>query len=171
MIHSIYTSRLAMHPLTSADVSFVLNLLNSEGWLKNIGDRGVKTEEQALEYIETKIQKMYRDKGLGTLKIVLRDSGIPIGVCGLIRRDGLEHTDIGFALLPEYSGKGFAKEAAEAVLEDAIRRKMITKIQGITLPSNQASIAVLKHLGLQQKGTIRLPDDPEDLLLFEKDFN
>ena len=159
-----------MHPVSTNDVDFILALLNSEGWLQNIGDRGVKTEAQAIEYIETKIHKMYRDKGLGTLKIVLRESGIPIGVCVLIRRDGLEHADIGFALLPEFYGKGFAKEAAMAVMEDAIRRKMMNKVQGITLPWNLASIAVLKHLGMQQVGTVRLPNDPEALLLFEKEI-
>lgn len=162
----IETPRLCLRLLTPDDAAFILELLNSPGWLQYIGDRGVKTRSDAEAYIGERIVKSYMDNGFGLYLMALKDGQMPIGMCGLIRRPGLDDIDIGFALLPQYAGQGYAFEAAAAVMDFARNELKIPRIVAITLPANKASISLLEKIGLRFERMIQLPGDTEELMLF-----
>lgn len=161
----IETERLLLRNYTLSDAPFVYNLLNSEGWLKNIGDRHVKTVADAENYIQINYFSNYEKFGYGPFLVTLKESGIPIGSAGLYKRDSLEHPDVGYAFLPEFWNKGFAFEATKAVMQFALNQLNIEKIVGITLPDNTSSIKLLKKLGLSEIGDYTY-EDGETLLLF-----
>jgi len=162
----LQTERLILRPFTLADTTFIITLLNSEGWLKYVGDRNVKTFTDAASYLLNGPLKSYTDNGFGLSAVEMRNSGELIGMCGLIKRDSLEHVDIGFAFLPEHQGKGYAAEIADACLSYAFRQLNLEKVVAITLPANKSSIALLEKLGMRLQGTVNLPNDPEKLALF-----
>jgi [ribosomal protein S5]-alanine N-acetyltransferase len=162
------TPRLTMRHLSLEDADFILALLNSPGWLRFIGDRGVHDLAAARGYIE-RVQAAYARHGHG-LYLVARLEGEKIGLCGPIRRDGLEDADIGFALLPEHVGHGYVLEAARRVLEHVRTDLRLPRITGITTPDNARSIRVLETLGLRFQGTTRLPGDDTELNLYLLDF-
>jgi RimJ/RimL family protein N-acetyltransferase len=145
---------------------FVLRLLNDASFLRFIGDKGVRTLEDARSYITQGPMESYRRHGYGLYLVRLRDDGTPIGMCGLVKREGLEDPDIGFAFLPQFHSKGYATEAAEAVLDHGRRRLGLARIVAIAAPDNQASIAVLERAGLKFERLVRLPADTRDLKLF-----
>ncbi|MCB0570151.1 MAG: GNAT family N-acetyltransferase [Phaeodactylibacter sp.] len=163
----IATPRISLRLLTPDDAAFLLELLNSPGWLQNIGDRGVKTIAAAQAYASERIIKGYTENGFGLYVMALKgQDDIPIGLCGLIRRPGLEDVDIGFALLPQYMGQGYAFEAASAVMDHARNSLKIPRIVAITLPTNSASIKLLEKIGLRFERMANLPNDPEELMLY-----
>ena len=161
----IETERLQLRNYTLMDAPFVYSLMNSEGWLKNIGDRNIKTLGDAEYYIEVNYFSNYEKYGYGPYLVSLKETGMPIGSAGLFKRDDLEHPDVGFAFLPEFWHKGFAFEAADAVMQFALNNLNIKKIAGITLPNNLSSINLLKKLGLSEVGNYTF-EDGENLLLF-----
>lgn len=148
------------------DAPFVFELMNSPGWLEFIGDRGVDTVEKAEAYIEDRYLKY--ENGLGNFLVTLSSSAIPIGTCGLYQRDNLDHPDLGFAFHPDFMGKGYAFEAASAIMEYATESLKLEKVLAFTLPENERSINLLKKLGFKQEGPYRLADDSEELLLFSR---
>jgi RimJ/RimL family protein N-acetyltransferase len=160
------THRLQLRELTVADAPFMLALLNSPGWLQHIGDRGVTTVEQAAHYLQNGILKSYKEKGFGFWGIQLKGSQNLIGICGLIKREGLPAVDMGYALLPHYWGQGYALESATATLTYAQQVLGLDPILAITTTINQASKQLLQKIGLVQKGTTILPGSSEELLLF-----
>ena len=115
----IVTERLVLRQVNINDADFILDLLNSKGWLQFIGDRNVRSLPDAEKYIADRIVKNYIDDGLGLYLVELKTSGTAIGLCGLIKRDTLDDIDIGFAFLPEYNGFGYAFEAAISTLQFA----------------------------------------------------
>jgi [ribosomal protein S5]-alanine N-acetyltransferase len=162
------TERLLLRELTPADAAFILRLVNTEGWLQHIGDRGVRSLADAENYIADGPAKSYRANGFGLWCIEEKSSGTAIGMCGLIRREGLEDVDIGFAVLPAYEGKGYVSEAAVATLQLAEKRFGIGRIVAITALNNERSIGLLHRLGFILEKTFFLPNDPEELNLFGK---
>jgi len=160
------TERLLVKPTTIAEAPFMLQLLNSEGWLKNIGDRKVYTEEDATAYIETKLRPQIERLGYGNFTVFHKQSKLPIGTCGLYDRDGLEGIDIGFAFLPEYFGKGYGYESAQKLFEIATGILVIKPINAITTKENKASQKLLEKLGFMFIKTITLPNDNEELLFY-----
>lgn len=160
------TDRLLLRELNLGDVPFILSLLNSPGWLKYIGDRGVKNEEQAKDYLLKGPLKSYKENGFGLYLVEERISNLPIGLCGLLKRETLENPDLGFAFLSDYMGKGFALEAANAVLEYTKSELKMPTILAIVLPNNQPSIKLLEKLGFQYQKTIQVKEG-EDLSLFQ----
>lgn len=157
-----------LEEFTAEDASFILSLLNSPGWLQNIGDRNVKSETDALQYIEDKLQHSYKTYGYGLYLVQLK-SGAKIGMCGLVKRAYLNAPDIGFAMLPAYMNQGYGYESAKAVLDYAKTNLNEDVILGITLPSNKASIALLESIGLSNRGEFNPPNDPDTLLLFSNE--
>lgn len=155
------TERLQLTLLSSEDTAFIIELLNSPGWLEFIGDRGVKTREAALNYIEKGPLSDYEKHGFCLFKVALKGSQIPIGLCGLLKRDFLDHPDIGFAFLGEYGGQGYAIESSLAVMNWAKKQLNITKVLAITLPENKRSIGLLKKLGLDYERMVQYPDGAE----------
>ena len=160
------TERLLLRPSTTDDAPFVLTLLNEPSFLRFIGDKKVRNLEDARQYLLNGPIASYERHGFGLLLVELKDSNIPAGMCGLLKREELPDPDIGFAFLPAYWNKGFAFEAATAVMNDARERLKLTKILAIVSPDNDSSIKLLERLGMKFqriKGDVKLyalPDQP-----------
>jgi [ribosomal protein S5]-alanine N-acetyltransferase len=160
------TDRLELREFELGDDEFVLRLLNDASFLRFIGDKGVRTLEDARAYLTQGPMASYRQHGYGLYLVSLRADGTPIGMCGLVRREGLEHADVGFAFLPQFRSQGYASESAAAVLDHGRRHLELGRIVAIAAPDNHASIAVLERIGLKYEGMLRLPADTRDVKLF-----
>jgi RimJ/RimL family protein N-acetyltransferase len=134
-----------------------LELLNSPGFLENIGDRGIRTEDEARGYIVERMIGSYREHGFGMWLTVQKLDKRPVGLAGLVRREGLDVPDVGYAFAPRAWGQGYAQEAAAAVLAHALGPLGIPKLAAITSPENFASMAVLRKIGFTFQGMIELP--------------
>lgn len=163
------TTRLILRKFKPGDSEFIYKLVNSLGWLKYMKPRGISGLEEAQKYIETLLIPPYEKYGFGLYMMVRKDDGVCVGMCGLIKRDTMEDVDIGFAVLPEYEGNGYASEAAIATMDHADQLGL-KKIVAITVEYNTGSIKILEKLGMKFEKTIRLPDDPEDLMLYVKEL-
>jgi RimJ/RimL family protein N-acetyltransferase len=166
----VETERLILRKLTLDDDAFILDLLNQPSFIQFIGDRGVRTLEDARAYISTRLIDSYERFGFGLYLTLLKESEAPIGICGLVKRESLKDVDIGFAFLPQYWMKGYAFESASAVLVYARDTLGIKRITGIATPDNFGSIRVLEKLGLQFKKMVKLSADDVELKLFVLDF-
>ncbi|MDT0607682.1 GNAT family N-acetyltransferase [Croceitalea rosinachiae] len=165
-MENIETKRLNIKELRKGDAQFMFRLMNSAGWLEFIGNRGIKNEEDAENYILNNILPSYTRHGFGLYKMILKDNREPIGICGLLQRDYLKHPDLGFAILPEFAKKGFTLEASNAILKHAKKNLQIQSVEAITAEGNKASINLLKKIGfLSQEKITRAK---EGLLLFRK---
>ncbi|HEX9827858.1 MAG TPA: GNAT family N-acetyltransferase [Flavobacteriaceae bacterium] len=163
------TNRLLISKITLKDAKFFLELVNSPHWLKYIGDRHLKTVKDSKTYLQNGTIKSYADFGFGFYKLQYKKEGNkPIGVCGLIKRKQLDDVDIGFALLPEYEGKGFGHEASVTILKLAKETFNLKKVVAITQPNNTSSIKLLEKLGLSFEKSVKPFEDGEELLLFAK---
>jgi len=145
MLTHLTTKRLTVSSLTEQDAAFIHELLNTKGWLRFIGDRNVHSTEAAIAYIN----KVNSSPDVHYWVARLRETSIPIGIITLIKRDYLEYSDIGFAFLPQYSGKGYAFEAAKAVLSALSSKPQYATVLATTLPRNTNSIKLLTRLGLR----------------------
>jgi RimJ/RimL family protein N-acetyltransferase len=169
-VKELETERLRLRPLTAEDAPFILELLNEPSWIRFIGDRGVRTLDDARRYIAEGPGAMYARVGFGLLAVEPKEGGEPLGMCGLIRRDTLPDVDIGFAFLPRHWGKGFALEAAAATIEHGRRELGFRRIVAITTLDNESSIRLLEKLGMVYERTLRMPGESEDLKLFAIEF-
>ena len=160
------TNRLQLREMTVEDAPFILELVNTPAWHQYIGDRGIKTIEQAQKYIETSYLESYTNNGFGAYVMIDKDNETKMGTCGRYKRPDLDHPDIGFALLPQYTKKGFAHEATSALMDYAKNNLGIMTILAITLEENSNSIALLEKVGLRKIDTITLEGDEAELLLF-----
>lgn len=144
----LQTLRLIIRPFTIADHNFIIQLLNSKGWIEYIGDFGIQTPQQATDYIHNKIIKSYQQNNFGLYAVLLNLNPIPtlIGMCGIVKRPQLYHPDLGFAFLPQYTQQGYAFEAAQAILQHTFFNLKITNLLAITLPHNAPSIKLLTKL-------------------------
>jgi RimJ/RimL family protein N-acetyltransferase len=154
------TERLLILPLTVSHSQFILKLVNTEGWLKFIGNRHVTIEVEAVAYIE----RILSHKHISYWVVQLKDSKQSIGIVTFIQRDNLDHPDIGFAFLPEYGNKGYAYEASKAVLNKLIKDKQLSYILATTIPENISSIKLLEKLGLRFEKEIEV--DEQKLLVY-----
>jgi len=162
------TERLLLQEAEIDDAPFFFRLLNSPGWLAYIGDRGIKTKEDAVHYIREALIKSYKEHGFGLYKMILKQENQPIGICGLLKRPDLDYPDIGFAMLPEYEGHGYAFEAAKATLEYAETTLGLNVILAITIMKNTRSKKLLERIGLQQIDVINFKSE-EDCLLYSSE--
>jgi len=163
------TDRLILRWLMAADAPFVLELLNDPDWIRYIGDRGVRTVEDARGYIRRGPAASYERFGFGLYLVELKGAGTPIGICGPIRRESLVDVDLGFAFLHGFRGKGYAFEAASAALDHARRVLGIPRIVAVTTPDNHRSIELLLRLGFRFERMARLAPDDIELLLYAHD--
>lgn len=161
----IRTSRLDLRELDFNDAAFILQLLNEEGFIRFIGDKGVRTLEDARDYILQGPMDSYARNGFGLYAACLRDA-TPIGICGLVKREGLNDPDLGFAFLSRYWSMGYAVESAAAVLAHARDVLGLERVVAITSPDNWSSIGVLEKIGLKYERMIRLVDHNPELKLF-----
>lgn len=160
------TERLLIRRLTADDAEFIFELVNEPAFIQNIGDRGVRTIEDARGYIMNGPVASYEKFGFGLYLVALKDSGVPIGMCGLIKRDVLEDVDIGYAFLKRFWLKGYAYESASAVMEYGHNILGIKRIVAITAPDNAGSIRVLEKIGLRFEKIIDLPQHGGESKLF-----
>jgi len=164
------TERLILRRLSVDDGAFILGLLNDPAWLRFIGDKGVRNLEDARNYIVSGPMDMYARLGFGLYLTERKSDAAPIGICGLIKRDALDDVDIGFAFLPDFRGKGYAREAAAAVMAHARSAFGLRRLVAITSPENEASIRLLERLGLRFETTMSLAGDSHDVSLFAADL-
>jgi RimJ/RimL family protein N-acetyltransferase len=161
----IQTQRLVLRQLELHDAAFILELLNEAAFLRFIGDKGVRTLGDAGEYILQGPIDSYQRHGFGLYAACLLD-GTSIGICGLVKRDGLADVDVGFAFLSRYCSQGYGAESASAVLVHARQVLGLQRIVAITSPDNWGSIAVLEKIGLEFERMIRLEEHGPELKLF-----
>ncbi|HEU4328722.1 MAG TPA: GNAT family N-acetyltransferase [Roseiflexaceae bacterium] len=160
------TERLALRRFTLADAPFVLELLNDPDWHRYIGDRGVRTLQQAENYIVTVPMQMYDRLGFGLYLVEHKASGEPIGMCGLLKRDFLEDVDLGFAFLARHRAQGYALEAALGTLGYARSALGLGRVAAIVAPDNERSARLLEKLGFRFERMVSYPGETEQLRLF-----
>lgn len=162
ILPELETARLSLRRLDFDDAPFVVRLLNEPSFLQNIGDRGVRSIEDAHRYLSEGPLAMYERFGFGLWHTARKSDGAAVGMCGLLRRDNLPDVDLGYAYLPEYWGQGFAFEAAEATLRHAAKKFGLRRIIGVVSAGNTGSIRVLEKVGMCFEGMYLMnPDEPE----------
>jgi ribosomal-protein-alanine N-acetyltransferase len=163
---TLETTRLIIDELTSTDASFMLQMLNDPSFIKYVADRGVRTEEAARAYIHNRVAASYEEHGFGMGAVRLKDSGEVIGMCGLVKRDTLKDVDIGYGYLPKYRGKGYALEAALAVMKMGREDFGLHRLVAITHPANKSSRALAEKMGMHLESMIRLTPDEDEICLY-----
>ncbi len=162
------TGRLVLRKLTPDDAAFILDLLNQPSFIRFIGDKGVRTLEDARRYIQDGPAQSYQRYGFGLYLVERKQDAIPMGICGLLKRESLEDFDLGFAFLPAYWSQGYATEAAQAVLKAARDDAGLLRIVAITSLETHASMKLLGKLGFVFEGMMRLAEDEPEVRLFGK---
>lgn len=160
------TERLIVRHLAASDARFIFTLLNDAAWLRFIGDRGVRSHDDAVRYIESGPIESYSCLGYGFYAVQLKECGSPAGICGLAKRPYLDAADLGFAFLPAYRGKGYAFESAHAVLGYARTNLGLTRLLATVRMENHDSASLLEKLGFQFDRLIPHPDGDRELGLF-----
>jgi len=166
MVKILETERLVVRHISPDDAEFIVDLLNQPSFLKYIGDRGVRTPEEARQFILDGPMASYEQFGFGLFMVELEEAGRPIGICGLLKREGLEDVDIGFAFLPQFWSQGYAFEAASAVMDYGKGSLGLDRIVAIASPDNDRSFKLLEKLGLRFERLIRLSEDQPEIKLF-----
>jgi RimJ/RimL family protein N-acetyltransferase len=165
-VRTLVTNRLVIRRMSIDDAGFMLTLLNEPSWLRFIGDRGVRTIEEAKSYIQNGPVQMYASHGYGFCIVESKESACPMGICGLAKRNYLASPDIGFAFLPQHWGHGYAYESTIAVLNYAMNELGLKRLLATTRIDNVASQRVLEKLGFRFDQLIRHPDGDRDLKLY-----
>jgi RimJ/RimL family protein N-acetyltransferase len=152
------TARLRIRPFRFEDAPFIVELLNDPDWIRFIGDKNVRSIGAAETYLRNGPLRMYAEHGFGLCAVELRSDRRVLGMCGLIRRPGLDDVDLGFAFLPAFRGQGFATEAASATLAHGFASCGLRRIVAITDPDNVACAGVLTRAGMRFEERRRLGD-------------
>lgn len=164
--HVVETERLILRRLDVDDAEFILELLNEPSFLRFVGDKGVRTLEDARRYITDGPMTSYERFGFGLYLTLVKEDATPIGICGLLQRDNLDDADVGFAFRPRYWSKGYARESAAAVVEHGRRDFGLRRIVAITASDNHGSIKVLERLGFHFERMIAMKGDESEIKLF-----
>ncbi len=160
------TKRLILRETSVDDAEFMLDLLNQPSFTKYIGDRNVRTIAEAEAFIETRYRQSYRDNGFGLYVVALKETAVPIGICGFVKRDTLPAPDIGFAFLPQFCGQGFAVESAASSMKYGQETLGFTKVLAITTQDNESSGKLLLKIGFKFVELVKMPHDDDALKLF-----
>jgi RimJ/RimL family protein N-acetyltransferase len=160
------TDRLILRHLSTADAEFILELVNDPSFIRYIGDKQVRTLEDAQRYVLDGPVKSYQTYGFGLNLVELKSEAKPIGICGILKRDTLPDPDIGFAFLPAYWNQGYAFEAADAVMKHARDAFKVKTILAITTPDNEASGKLLTKIGMTFERLIKLTPESDEVKLF-----
>ena len=164
------TERLQLDRLEEQDAGLMLAIWNDPDFVRFVGDRGVRTDAEALEAMREGALKQWRELGYGAYRVSRRGESEALGICGLFKRENLDDPDIGYGFLPDHCGSGYAFEAACAVRDHARDAMGLRRICAIVSADNARSIHLLEKLGMTPSGTVRMPGEDEDLLLFEVEF-
>lgn len=165
-VNVIETERLSLRHLHTDDAAFIFELVNEPSWLRFVGDKGIKTLEDARNYLLKGPIEMYARLGFGLWLVETKEGHSSIGICGLIKRDSLQDVDIGFAFLPAYRGQGYALESASAVMAYGKQTLKLRRIMAVVSPDNHGSARLLEKLGFSFERLVRLPGDAVDLELY-----
>ena len=166
LVNQFETDRLFLRPVTVDDAALMLAVWNDPAFIRNVADRGVRTLEQARDAIASGAEKLFADYGYGPYSLTLKSTGGQIGICGLFRRENFDDPDIGFSLLPDYRGKGYAGEAAIEVVRYARDDLAIATLHAIVSPRNAPSIGLIEKLGLRFQRMVTMPGDNEEISLY-----
>src|ERR1044072_889849 len=156
MTNVLETHRLVLRRLNPDDAVFILELLNDAAFIQNIGDKNVRSREDAVAYIQNGPMVSYEQFGFGLNAVNLRETGETIGMCGLLKRDTLPQPDVGFAFLPRFRMQGYAVEAAAGVLNHARRELNLSRVLAITTKTNEGSARVLEKIGMRFQNLMKL---------------
>jgi len=162
------TARLTLRPLVPADAPFISELVNQPSWLRNIGERNVRSLEDAVGYIEKGPMASYAKHGFGLWCVDRTADATPIGMCGLLKRDYLDIPDIGFAYLERFQGQGYGKEAAAGTLGYAHATLGVPRVAAVIDPANTPSIRIVERLGLRYVRPIQMPGDTKEISYYEE---
>jgi RimJ/RimL family protein N-acetyltransferase len=166
ILPELETPRLSLRRLEFADAPFLVTLLNQPSFIANIGDRGVRNVEDAHGYLREGPMAMYERHGFGLWLLSRRSDGAPVGMCGLLRRETLPDVDVGYALMPEFWGRGYAFEAVDATLRHGAKAFGLTRVIGVVSEGNTASIRVLEKAGMRFEGMISMHAGQPDVRLY-----
>lgn len=162
------TERTILREVTADDAEFIFDLLNQPSFIRYIGDRNVRTIDEARHYVESRFAESYKKFGFGMWAVTLKETNQPIGICGFVKRDSLPDADIGFAFLPQYERKGYAFESASAALEYGKNVLNLNPILAVTSQDNESSGKLLGKLDFKFERLIDLSGDGEELKLFSR---
>lgn len=163
----IQTDRLILRELSHDDCDFIIELLNTEGWLQYIGDRNVHTHDQAIEYLNKGPIKSYLESGMGLYLVMNNQTKESMGLCGIFRRKLKDIPELGFAFLKKFEGMGYACESARACINDVQQRLAIDEICAITMEENTRSVRLLEKLGFTFQRKIMIDSDEIELLFYK----
>ncbi|MDA1027707.1 MAG: GNAT family N-acetyltransferase [Bacteroidetes bacterium] len=167
----IETERLLIRDLRSTDDAFILELVNEPAFHQHIGDKGIRHLEDARAYIQKAGAENYERLGFGMYLVMLKDSSMAIGICGILKRDFLDHPDLGFAYTAANWNKGYGTEAANAIIHWATTSLGIQTLSAITAVTNPASVRLLEKSGFKSHGEQYFPGRKEKLHLLMIDFS
>lgn len=163
------TERLTLREITTNDAAFLLGLLNEPSFIQNIGDKKVRTVDDARLYALNGPIASYKQHGFGLYLVALKETGQPIGICGLVKRDALPDADIGYAFLPAYWRKGYALEATTATKQYALTVLGRRELLAIVNAENASSIRVLEKIGFKFKRMVRMTPDAPEICLYSSE--
>ncbi len=163
---NLQTRRLSLRRLTLDDAELMLAVWNDPAFIRYVGDRGIHTIDAARVALEEGALKLYSEYGYGPFRVALTTDDVPVGVCGLFRREGLDEPDLGFSVLPEHWRKGIAYEAASAVVGYAKTDLHLERLTAVVSTENAASVALIEKLGLRFERMHRLPGDDHDVAIY-----
>ena len=166
MFKEFETERLVLKPTSEQDAELIYELMNTPKFIEYVGDRAINSIKSAGQYIQTKMLPQLKALGYSSYSLIRKTDGAKIGTCGLYNRDGVDGIDIGFGLLPDYEGQGYAYEASHRLLIAAFEEFKIQEIKAITSKKNISSQGLLKKLGLELIGTTKLPNEDDEILLY-----
>lgn len=164
------TERLRLRRLALDDAAFILDLLNEPSFLRYIGDKGVRSLEDARQYLLEGPMASYAQFGFGLLLVEMKDAPIPMGICGLLKRDTIDDVEVGFAFLPTFWLQGYAFESTSAVIAYGRRSLGLRRIVAITQSDNHGSIRTLEKVGFRFERMVKLSDDEPEIKLFASDI-
>lgn len=166
----ITTERLQLRPVALHDADLMLTVWNDPAFVRHVGDRGIRTREQAIRALEDGAMKLFAEYGFGPYRVSLKSDDSAVGICGIFTREGMDEPDIGFSTLPDFVKRGYAYEAAMAVVSYAKTDLKLPRLTAIVSPENIASVNLIKKLGLQFERSLRLPGENSDVSLYAVTF-
>ena len=160
------TERLHLRWLTEDDAPLMLAIWNDPDFIRHVGDRGIRTLEEARAAMRDGVLKLYREQGMGPYGVFLHGFEEAMGICGLFKRDNLDYPDIGYGFLPAFCRNGYAVESARAVRDHAASHMKLPRLLAIVSPDHQRSIRLLEKLGMSETDRLRMPGDDDDVALY-----
>jgi len=170
MAQVLKTERLDLRHIELDDAAFIRELMNEPPWIEFIGDRGIRTLADARAFIRDRLIPSYEQHGFGFYLTELREDQTQLGICGLIKRDSLDDVDLGFALFERHWGRGYAREAAEAVIDFARDTVGLSRLAAVTNPKNVRSARLLEALGMKFERMVRLGDEEQEIRFFAREL-